>query len=84
MIPFTLGFIGGFAFAILIFSIVAVAKASSRASREEERWDETDGCTMHEMSDEECGMPQTLREVHRLEEEAFRRKREAESRKTAQ
>ena len=41
MIPFTLGFIGGFTFAILIFSIVAVAKASSRASREEERWDDT-------------------------------------------
>lgn len=41
MIPFTLGFIGGFAFAILIFALVAVAKASSRASREEERWNDT-------------------------------------------
>lgn len=84
MIPFTLGFIGGFAFAILIFSIVAVAKASSRASREEERWDETYGCTMHEMSDEECGMPQALREVHRLEEETIRREGEAKQRETSQ
>lgn len=41
MIPFILGFIGGFAFAILIFSIVAVVKASSRASREEEKWNDT-------------------------------------------
>lgn len=84
MIPFILGFIGGFAFTILIFSIVAVAKASSRASREEERWNETDGCTMHEMSDEECGMPQALREVHRLEEETIRREGEAKQRKTSQ
>lgn len=41
MIPFILGIICGFALAILIFALVAVAKASSRASREEERWDDT-------------------------------------------
>lgn len=84
MIPFILGFIGGFAFAVLLLTIFIVVKAGSLRSREEEAWVENIGCTMHEMSDEECGMPQTLREVHRLEEEAFRRKKEAESRKTAQ
>lgn len=79
MIPFTLGFIGGFAFAILILSIVAVAKASSRASREEERWDETDGCTMQGLQEKEAGMSHTLQELHRLEEEAVRREGKSEA-----
>lgn len=69
MIPFTLGFIGGFAFAILCLMIYAVLRASSMRSREEEAWVENIGCTMQGLSDEECGMPQTLRELHRLEEE---------------
>lgn len=41
MIPFILGFIGGFAFAILLLTIYAVMKASSMRSREEEQWDDT-------------------------------------------
>jgi hypothetical protein len=69
MIPFTLGFIGGFAFAILLLIIFAVVKASSMRSREEETWVENIGCTMQGLSDEEERMPSTLRELHRLEEE---------------
>ena len=41
MIPFILGIICGFALAVLIMALVAVAKASSRASREEEKWNDT-------------------------------------------
>lgn len=84
MIPFTLGFIGEFAFAVLLLTIFIVVKAGSLRSREEEAWVENIGCTMHEMSDEERGMPQALREVHRLEEEAIRREGEAKQRETAQ
>ena len=69
MIPFTLGFIGGFAFAILLLTIYAVIRASSMRSREEEAWVENIGCTMQGMPDEEERMPSTLRELHRLEEE---------------
>ena len=69
MIPFTLGFIGGFAFAILCLMIYAVIRASSMRSREEEAWVENIGCTMQDMSDETERMPSTLRELHRLEEE---------------
>lgn len=38
MIPFVLGFICGFALAILIFFIFIIARASGIASREEEKW----------------------------------------------
>lgn len=69
MIPFTLGFIGGFAFAVLLLTIFIVVKAGSLRSREEEAWVENIGCTMQDMSDEEERMPSTLRELHRLEEE---------------
>lgn len=69
MIPFTLGFIGGFAFAILLLTIYAVIRASSMRSREEEAWVENIGCTMQDMSDQTERMPSTLRELHRLEEE---------------
>jgi hypothetical protein len=69
MIPFTLGFIGGFAFAILLLTIYAVLRASSMRSREEEAWVENIGCTMQGMSDQAERMPSTLRELHRLEEE---------------
>ena len=41
MIPFTLGFIGGFAFAVLLLTIFIVVKAGSLRSREEERWNDT-------------------------------------------
>ena len=41
MIPFTLGFIGGFAFAILLLTIYAVIRASSMRSREEEVGNDT-------------------------------------------
>ncbi len=84
MIPFILGFIGGFAFAVLLLTIFIVVKAGSLRSREEEAWVENIGCTMHEMSDEESGMPQALREVHRLEEEAIRREGKAKQRETSQ
>lgn len=84
MIPFTLGFIGGFAFAILLLTIFIVVKAGSLRSREEEAWVENIGCTMQGLSDEECGMPQALREVHRLEEEAIRREGKAKQRETSQ
>lgn len=69
MIPFTLGFIGGFAFAVLLLTIFIVVKAGSLRSREEESWVENIGCTMQGMPDEEDRMPSTLRELHRLEEE---------------
>jgi hypothetical protein len=84
MIPFTLGFIGGFAFAVLLLTIFIVVKAGSLRSREEEAWVENIGCTMQEMSDEECGMPQALREVHRLEEEAIRREGKSEAGEASQ
>lgn len=69
MIPFTLGFIGGFAFAILCLMIYAVLRASSMRSREEEAWVENIGCTMQEMPDETERLPSALQELHRLEEE---------------
>ena len=80
MIPFTLGFIGGFAFAILCLMIYAVLRASSMRSREEEAWVENIGCTMQDMSDETERMPSTLRELHRLEEETERAERKSEAR----
>ena len=84
MIPFILGFIGGFAFAVLLLTIFIVVKAGSLRSREEEAWVENIGCTMQGLSESQERMPSALQELHRLEEETFRRKREAESRKTAQ
>lgn len=69
MIPFILGFIGGFAFAILCLMIYAVLRASSMRSREEEAWVENIGCTMQNMPDQTERMPSALRELHRLEEE---------------
>ena len=54
MIPFTLGFIGGFAFAILLLIIFAVVKESSMRSREEEAWVENIGCTMQGLQDKEA------------------------------
>ena len=80
MIPFTLGFIGGFAFAILCLMIYAVLRASSMRSREEETWVENIGCTMQGLSDEEERMPSTLRELHRLEEETEGAERKSEAR----
>ena len=80
MIPFTLGFIGGFAFAILCLMIYAVLRASSMRSREEEAWVENIGCTMQDMSDEAERMPSTLRELHRLEEETEGVERQSEAR----
>lgn len=80
MIPFILGFIGGFAFAILCLMIYAVLKASSMRSREEEAWVENIGCTMQGMSDEEERMPSALRELHRLEEETEGAERKSEAR----
>ena len=69
MIPFTLGFIGGFAFAILCLMIYAVLRASSMRSREEEAWVENIGCTMQGLSESQERMPSALQELHRLEEE---------------
>lgn len=80
MIPFILGFIGGFAFAILCLMIYAVLKASSMRSREEEAWVENIGCTMQDMSDQTERMPSALRELHRLEEDAERVERKSEAR----
>lgn len=80
MIPFTLGFIGGFAFAILCLMIYAVLKASSMRSREEEAWVENIGCTMQDMSDQTERMPSALRELHRLEEETEGAERKSEAR----
>jgi hypothetical protein len=80
MIPFTLGFIGGFAFAILCLMIYAVLRASSMRSREEEAWVENIGCTMQGMSDQTERMPSTLRELHRLEEETEGAERKSEAR----
>ena len=80
MIPFTLGFIGGFAFAILCLMIYAVLRASSMRSREEEAWVENIGCTMQDMSDETERMPSTLRELHRLEEETEGAERKSKAR----
>ncbi len=84
MIPFTLGFIGGFAFAILCLMIYAVLRASSMRSREEEAWVENIGCTMQEMSDQTERMPSTLRELHRLEEETEGAERQSEARERAE
>ena len=69
MIPFILGFIGGFAFAILCLMIYAVLRASSMRSREEEAWVENIGCTMQGLSESQERLPSALRELHRLEEE---------------
>ena len=80
MIPFTLGFIGGFAFAILCLMIYAVLRASSMRSREEEAWVENIGCTMQKMPDEEERMSSTLRELHRLEEETEGAERKSKAR----
>lgn len=80
MIPFTLGFIGGFAFAVLLLTIFIVVKAGSLRSREEETWVENIGCTMQGLSDETKRMPSALRELHRLEEETERAERQSEAR----
>lgn len=80
MIPFILGFIGGFAFAILLLIIFVVVKADSLRSREEEAWVENIGCTMQGLSDETERMPSALREIHRLEEETERSERKSEAR----
>jgi hypothetical protein len=80
MIPFTLGFIGGFAFAVLLLTIFIVVKAGSLRSREEEAWVENIGCTMQELSDEAERMPSALRELHRLEEETEGAERKSEAR----
>lgn len=80
MIPFTLGFIGGFAFAVLLLTIFIVVKAGSLRSREEEAWVENIGCTMQGLSDETERMPSALRELHRLEEETERAERQSEAR----
>lgn len=79
MIPFILGFIGGFAFAILCLMIYAVLRASSMRSREEEAWVENIGCTMQGLSDETERMPSALRELHRLEEDAIRNEGKGEA-----
>ena len=78
MIPFILGFICGFAFSVLITIICVLCKASSMKSREEEQWGE--GCTMQGLAGKETGMPQTLRELHRLEEETIKREGKCEAR----
>lgn len=83
MIPFTLGFIGGFAFAILCLMIYTVLRASSMRSREEEAWVENIGCTMQDMSDETERMPSALRELHRLEEETEGAERKSKARERA-
>ena len=80
MIPFTLGFIGGFAFAVLLLTIFIVVKAGSLRSREEEAWVENIGCTMQGLSDQTERMPSALRELHRLEEETERAERKSEAR----
>lgn len=80
MIPFTLGFIGGFAFAVLLLTIFVVVKAGSLRSREEESWVENIGCTMQGLQEKEAGMSQTLRELHTLEAEAVKREKRSESR----
>ena len=80
MIPFALGFIGGFAFAVLLLSLYAVIRASSMRSREEEEMNETIRRTMQGLQDKEAGMSQTLRELHTLEAEAVKREKRSESR----
>lgn len=72
MIPFVLGFIGGFAFAVLIFTICILAKASGLRSREEETWGNEEGCTMQGLWGEDTGMSSDLQELHRMESEAVR------------
>lgn len=79
MIPFILGFIGGFAFAVLLLTIFIVVKAGSLRSREEEAWVENIGCTMQGLQEKEAGMSHTLQELHRLEEEAVRREGKSEA-----
>ena len=69
MIPFILGFIGGFAFALLLLTIFIVVKAGSLRSREEEAWVENIGCTMQGLSESQERLPSALQEIHRLEEE---------------
>ena len=80
MIPFVLGFIGGFAFAVLLLSLYAVMRASSMRSREEEEMNETIRRTMQGLQDKEARMSQTLRELHTLEAEAVKREKRSESR----
>lgn len=79
MIPFILGFIGGFAFAVLLLTIFIVVKAGSLRSREEEAWVENIGCTMQGLSDETERMPSALQELHRLEEDAIRNEGKGEA-----
>ena len=80
MIPFTLGFIGGFAFAVLLLTIFIVVKAGSLRSREEEAWVENIGCTMQGLSESQERMPSALRELHRLEEETEGAERKSKAR----
>lgn len=84
MIPFILGFIGGFAFAVLLLTIFIVVKAGSLRSREEEAWVENIGCTMQGLSESQERLPSALQELHRLEEETIRREGEAKQRETSQ
>ena len=79
MIPFILGIICGVALMLLIISIYAVMRASSKRSREEEMWDEALRCTMQGLQEKEAGMSHTLQELHRLEEEAVRREGKSEA-----
>ena len=79
MIPFTLGFICGFAFSVLITIICVLCKACSMRSREEEEWVENIGRTMQGMSEENRGMSSALFELHGLEEEAVRREGKGEA-----
>ena len=80
MIPFTLGFIGGFAFAVLLLTIFIVVKAGSLRSREEEAWVENIGCTMQGLSESQERLPSALQELHRLEEETERAERKSKAR----
>lgn len=73
MIPFILGMICGFMFAVFLLGLLAVMKAGSMRSREEEAWVEDIGRTMQGMHKEDERMPSALREIHRLEEDAVRK-----------
>ena len=79
MIPFILGFIGGFAFAVLLLTIFIVVKAGSLRSREEEAWVENIGCTMQGLSESQERLPSALQELHRLEEDAIRNEGKGEA-----
>lgn len=79
MIPFILGMICGFAFAVLLAGVFLLAKASGMRSREEEEWGNEDGCTMQGLYGEDTGMSSTLSEIHKLEAEAVRSEGKSEA-----